>query len=276
MVKDDLGKRQKAFYEEVPKTRLMRRTPVIIRVDGKAFHTFCRGFAKPYDDVLIKSMQETMQYMCKNIQGCKLGYVQSDEISLLLIDYDTFTTGAWFDYEVQKMTSVAASMATMAFNKAFSRNVKEFYSVMEFNETNKQLLKAYEASIDKGAMFDARVYNVPREEVTNYFYWRQLDASRNSIEMLGQSHFSPKQLHKKSCNDIQDMLIENFNINWNDVETVKKRGSCCFKKEAVVKQVDNEEIVRYIWIIDKEIPIFKGADREYIDKWVYSVKEINQ
>lgn len=120
-VHDDLGNRMKEYYENIPKTKLMRRCPVILRIDGKAFHTFTRGFQKPFDEVLIKAMQETMKYLCENIQGCVLGYTQSDEITLVLVDYKKFTSQAWFDYEVQKMCSIAASMATMAFNNFLKR-----------------------------------------------------------------------------------------------------------------------------------------------------------
>ena len=108
-VHDDLGRRMKEYYEQIPKTKLMRRTPVIIRIDGKAFHSFTKGFKRPFDDVLIESMQKTMKYLCENIQGCVLGYHQSDEISLVLIDYQKLTSDAWFDYEVQKICSVAAN-----------------------------------------------------------------------------------------------------------------------------------------------------------------------
>ena len=120
----DLAKRMKD-YEAIPKARLMRRTPVAIRIDGKAFHTFTRGFNKPFDHILGTAMQETMKYLCQNIQGCVLGYTQSDEITLILVDYKRLNSSAWFDYEVQKMCSIAASMATMAFNKAFHRAVED-------------------------------------------------------------------------------------------------------------------------------------------------------
>ena len=116
-VHDDLGTRMKEFYEQVPKTRLVRRMPAAIRIDGKAFHTFTKGFRKPFDDILIKTMQETTKYLCENIQGCVLGYTQSDEITLILVDYQKLTSSAWFDYEVQKLCSISASMATIAFNK---------------------------------------------------------------------------------------------------------------------------------------------------------------
>lgn len=186
---DDLGVRMKTFYEQIPKTKLMKRCPVAIRIDGKAFHTFTDGFQKPFDEMLIKSMQETMKYLCENIQGCVLGYTQSDEITLILVDYKKLTSSAWFDYEVQKICSIAASMATMAFNKAFEKNTKSFDLLLAYNdngddtEDNRKLLDIYNKAIKKGAMFDCRCFNIPKEEVTNLIYWRQLDASRNSIQM---------------------------------------------------------------------------------------------
>ena len=101
-VRDELGNRMKEYYENIPKTKLRRRCPTILRIDGKSFHTFARNFQKPFDEILIISMQETMKYLCENIQGCVLGYTQSDEITLVLIDYKKLTSQAWFDYEVQK------------------------------------------------------------------------------------------------------------------------------------------------------------------------------
>lgn len=263
-VNDELGKRMKEYYEAIPKTKLMRRTPVIIRLDGKAFHTFTRGFNRPFDEVLIKSMQETMKYLCKNIQGCVLGYTQSDEITLVLVDYQKLNSEAWFDYEVQKMCSVAASMATMAFNRFFREEMNKDITIPSVR------YNWYIAAINKGAMFDARCFNIPKEEVTNCIYWRQLDATRNSIQMVGQANFSHKELHGKSCNMIQDMLMTQKGINWNDLPTYQKRGSCCIKEAVFHYEEESDKIkTRLQWIIDNEIPIFKGEDREYIDKLVF-------
>ena len=270
MKRDDLGNRMKTFYEEIPKTRLMRRCPVICRLDGRSFHTFTRGFKRPFDDVLIKTMQETAKYLCENIQGCQLAYTQSDEISLLLIDYQRFETSAWFDYEIQKMCSISASMATMAFNRIFSETVSDLKV-----DNTKPMDRYFEVAYS-GAMFDARVFNIPREEVCNYFYWRQLDASRNSIQMVGQANFSHKELQHKSCNDIQDMLMTQKGINWNDFPAYQKRGSCVVRNKIVLesdgikekcmlrdsKQGENN------WIVDKDIPIFKSEGRRYIESLV--------
>lgn len=279
-VNDELGKRMKEYYEQIPKTRLMRRCPVAIRIDGKAFHTFTKGFAKPFDEVLIKSMQETMQYLCENIQGCVLGYTQSDEITLILVDYKNLNSAAWFDYEVQKMCSIAASMATMAFNNFFKQNAFEFDDLLPskigMDERDfRNIAQSYETAVNRGAMFDARVFNIPKEEVTNLIYWRQLDATRNSIQMVGQVNFSHKALQNKSCNMIQDMLMTEKGINWNDYPTHQKRGSCCIKEEYYPEPAlgyENYDIdaasVRTRWVIDEEIPIFKGEDRDYIEKLI--------
>lgn len=289
-VHDDLGVRMKTFYEQIPKTKLMRRCPVAIRIDGKAFHTFTRGFQKPFDEVLIKSMQETMKYLCENIQGCVLGYTQSDEITLILVDYKKLTSSAWFDYEVQKICSIAASMAMMAFNKAFSKNVEDFeqYYATE-HEINGwygkdtpeyEMCQIYTKAVNKCAMFDARCFNIPKEEVTNLIYWRQLDASRNSIQMVGQANFSHKELQNKSCNDIQDMLMIQKCINWNDLPTYQKRGSSCVKMyqtaNGIFESHSEDELVengRTYWSIDRNIPIFKGENREYIDRLVFVGEE---
>ena len=264
-VHDELGKRMKTFYEEIPKTKLMRRVPVAIRIDGKAFHTFTKGFQKPFDEVLIKSMQDTMKYLCENIQGCVLGYTQSDEITLILVDYKKLTSSAWFDYEVQKVCSIAASMATIAFNKYFSENINSEYCVFDdelldgdFNPNykNEYLIDLYTTHIKasyKGAMFDARCFNVPKEEIANLIYWRQLDATRNSIQMVGQANFSHRELQNKSCNQIQDMLMTQKGINWDDIPSYQKRGSCCIKEEYCCNNS-----LRSTWIVDNDIPIFKG------------------
>ena len=251
-VRDELGKRMKK-YESVSKTVLMRRTPVIIRIDGKAFHTFTKGFEKPFDKVLVKTMQETTKYLCENIQGCVFGYTQSDEISLVLIDYQTLTTDAWFDYEVQKLCSIAASMATIAFNKFFSTLVDKYNCSPEASGVQANW---YLAAVEKGAMFDARAFNIPKEEVTNCIYWRQLDATRNSIQMVGQAHFSHNELHEKTCNQIQDMLHEQKGINWNDYPAYLKRGTAVKKDETGS------------WHIDLDMPQLKGDGRAYLDDLV--------
>lgn len=251
MNKDNLGDRMKG-YEQVSKTKLMNKTPAILRFDGKNFHTFTRGFKKPFDDILITTMQETMKYLCKNIQGVVIGYTQSDEITLVLQDYKNINTNAWFDYEVQKMCSVGASMCTLAFNNAYTEVLDDVFE-------STQALCSQEAKVyfDKEykAMFDCRCFNLPFEEVTNNLIWRQQDATRNSILSLGQSLYSHKEMQGIKCNALQDKMFTEKDVNWNDLPTTYKRGSCCIKDE-------NGK-----WVIDNEIPIFT-EDRDYIEKLI--------
>lgn len=275
----DLGTRMKQ-YEHENETYLNKKEPVIIRLDGKAFHTFTKGFKRPFDEIFIKSMQETMKYLCENVENCVLGYQQSDEISLLLIDYKRPETASWFDYRIQKVCSVAASMATMAFNKYFYLYINEWYDTAN-KEEFELYYKAYVTAVNKGAMFDARCFNLPQDEVTNCFYWRQLDAMRNSVQMIGQANFSHKKLQNKSCNDIKEMLIAEKNIDFSTLPLYQQRGSCCVKEtyehHGFEPCYDKElgktgEILciteRSRWIIDTNVPIFKD-NREYINQYVY-------
>jgi tRNA(His) 5'-end guanylyltransferase len=213
----------------------------------------------------MESMWETAKYLCENVMGCKVAYVQSDEISLLLTDYDEIGTQAWFDKNIQKMVSVSASMATLAFNNAFNSRVNKLQRLSTimtlWREEDEKYLQTLEKRINT-AMFDSRVFNIPETEVVNYFIWRQQDATRNAIQMDGQVNFSHKKLHGKSCNDIQEILWQEKQINFNDFETYKKRG-VCIVKESYIKG----ESERTRWIVDKDIPIFT-QDREYVEKYL--------
>ena len=167
-------------------------------------------------------------------------------------------------------------MATLEFNRKMKRYAVKYANSGSGGEITKQF-GIYAKAINKGAMFDARVFNIPKEEVTNNIYWRQLDASRNSIQMLGQAYFSHKELQHKTCNQIQDMLMTQKEINWNDLPSHQKRGSCCVKNRRIVSiSADRTETCELrdssesenAWVIDKEIPIFKGEGRLYIDELI--------
>lgn len=267
--KDSLGDRMKENYENRSKTYLVRRTPVIIRLDGKSFHTFTKGFKRPYDEIFHTAMNNTLKYLCENIQGCKFGYTQSDEITLLLIDDDTLTTDAFFDYNVQKVCSITASMATLKFNQYLRENTEDYFMDHSWDEDYLAILSL---AITKGAMFDSRCFNIPKEEIENCFIWRQQDATRNAIQMLGQTNFAHKELQGKSCNDIQDMLMLQRGINFNDMPTEFKRGVCCVKR--VVEELWEEGIsIHKKWYLDKNIPIFT-QDRLYIYKSIEIAKNI--
>jgi tRNA(His) 5'-end guanylyltransferase len=181
--------------------------------------------------------------LCQEAQGVKLAYGQSDEISILLTDYDTFTTEPWFNGKVQKIVSVAASVATLAFN-ADMRLISEKPTFWDDHLWCK---------LDR-ALFDARVFSIPREDVVNYFVWRQQDAVRNSVQMLARSHFSHKETMNLNCDQLQEKLWQEKKVNWNDSPTVQKRGWAIMRQEGT-------------WMLDEDIPTFT-QDRDFIEKLV--------
>lgn len=193
----------KLQYENRTRYSLPRRSYTILRLDGRAFHTFTRGLAKPFDHRFIEAMSYTATGLCEQIQGTKFAYVQSDEISLLLTDFETPQTEAWFDGNIQKMCSIAASIGTVEFNRAWEG--------------------------DRLAHFDARVFTIPDEiEVENYFIWRQKDWARNSLQMLARANFSHKELHEKGQADMHEML-HTKGINWADCSEREKNGTLILK-----------------------------------------------
>lgn len=210
MAKLDIGNRMKINYERASQYTLTRRTPVVIRLDGKAFHTFTKHFDKPFDNTFIDRMQDVTEYLVRNVQGCIYGYTQSDEISLVLIDYMALNTQPWFDYKVQKMCSVAASMATA-----------------EFNENSPW---------DALGLFDARAFNVPENDIYNYLVWRFKDWQRNSIQMVAQSIFSHKDLQNKSTGDMIAMCLIN-GVDWDALPNVYRYGTLITKAGKTVARL---------------------------------------
>jgi len=247
-MKDDIGNRMKDFYESRTRMFLPRRTYTIIRVDGKAFHTYTRGLNIPFDKKFMDNMDKTSCYMCENIQGAQFAFVQSDEISILLTDFKKLGTSAWFDGNVQKMVSVSSSMATSNFNQLMTRLFDEKGSFQTLHSM--QL-----------AEFDSRVFTIPSSvEVENYFIWRQMDTIRNSISSVAQSLYSSKQLYGKNTTEMQDMCIEK-NVNWNDFPVKEKRG------RLITREIyDKDGAIRSRWI-SEEPPIFT-QDRERLGELI--------
>jgi len=246
-MKDELGDRMKSHYESRAKVFLPRRSYTLIRVDGKAFHTYTKGLSSPFDEALMEDMDNTAAYLCKNIMNAKFAFVQSDEISILITDFEDQNTQSWFDNNLQKMCSVSASMATSKFNHLrFARN----FGYMGLEEVEKFKL----------AEFDSRVFQIPQKtEVENYFIWRQQDTVRNSIQSTGQSLYSAKELHGKNMSELQEMIFQK-GVNWNDFEPKFKRGRMIVKES-----YQKEESIRTRWV-SIEVPIFTQERNFLSDK----------
>lgn len=243
MSRDPMGARMKDHYECRARAYLPRRTHTIIRIDGKAFHTYTRGLEKPYDKKLMDDMAETTRFLCQEIQGVRIGYTQSDEISLLLTDFATTQTEAWFDGNVQKIVSVAASLATAKFN---------------------QMRPA-----GRLAFFDARAFTIPDPwEMNNYFIWRQLDARRNSISMLAQAYFSAKQLHGKNTTDMQEMLQREHDVSWDDENPRFRLGTVLVPRHVTeeVSYTDKRDQQEHITEAKRRRWFIEAAP-ELIDGW---------
>lgn len=266
MSKESLGDLIKG-YEANYNFTLPKRCPIIVRLDMRAGHTLTHGFDKPYDEIFIKTMQETMLYLCKEISGCQFGYVESDEISLLI--YETNPEAEpWFANRLQKICSVSASMATLQFNRKLKENVENWLedSINNSSElTDEKLIKAYYKAIADGGMFDSRVFIIPESVIHPYFIWRQNDCTRNSILGLSQKYFSHKEMQNLKCNDLQNKLLTEKDVNWNNESVVHKRGTCAYR-------VPGEGESRP-WYLDTEMPILID-DRNFVkDKIYYPVED---
>lgn len=236
-----LGDRMKG-YENVSQSVLMKRTPVIIRVDGRAFHTFTKQYLldrTPFSQIMTHCMAAAAMSLVHQIQGAVLAYAQSDEISVLVRDWDNFNTEQWFGGKIQKMVSISSAIASVAFYAAYEK-----------------LTDPIDYAPHR-PLFDSRAFNVPREDVDNYFIWRQKDAIRNSVNMLGQYHFSHKELQGKNVDQVKQMLEEK-GVSWDKLSTVNKRGFCVPAKYPLSSAGPRP---------DFDIPEFV-TDREYILRWI--------
>lgn len=216
----DLANRIKR-YEFVTRYYLTRRSPIIIRLDGKCFHTLTKDCDKPFDQLFIDSMVLSAKEVCREIQGFKLAFIQSDEVNILATDYDELDTQGWFDYNISKILSVSAGIMSACFSRNFGRL----------------------------GVFDSRVFNVSKEDVSNYFVWRAKDWARNSLNMYARSFFSHRELMNKHSSIIHEMLYE-IGKNWaTDLPNQHKNGTWFVKNECEIYTVSpNYQEIEHLWI----------------------------
>ena len=237
--KNALTSRMKNNYELRCRHSFPRRSYVIVRADGRSFHTGTRGLVKPYDPYLMEAMDAAALELCENVSGCKLGYVQSDEISLLLTDFDTITTEAWFDNCQNKIESITAGIATMAFNLHIT-STRDARMDSCLNDPD-SVPALYRRCPD--ATFDARAFTIPDYvEVENYFIDRQQDAVRNSVTMLASHYASHKQLMHKSRAERHEVIFT-AGDNWSKHPVRFRRGAAIWKSPEG-------------WLVDQNTPEF--------------------
>ena len=216
--KDSFGNRMK-YYEKLTGDRFPPLLPVIARLDGKNFSKWTKDLERPYDERMVGLMQTVTKKLVKETNAC-MGYTQSDEITLAWFSPDP-KSQIFMDGRIQKMTSILASFASVYFNAAMSK----------FFDEPRRL-----------AFFDCRTFFVPNiEEGANAFLWREKDATKNSIQSTARAFFSHKQLMNKTGNEMQDMLMNQHGVNWNDMPDFFKRGSF-FQRRKVARRFTTEEI----------------------------------
>jgi tRNA(His) guanylyltransferase len=246
MNEDSLGDRMK-LYEGANRTYLPQHLPVILRVDGRAFHSYTSRCERPFDKKLMAAMDAVAIELCEEVNNCKMAYVQSDEISLL-VQQNGQDAQPWFANNIQKMVSIAASVASVKMT---------LQSEQLFGES-------------KSANFDARVFVLPPHEVVNYYIWRQQDWIRNSVQMLSRSYFSHSQLDGKSQTDMHEMLHQK-DVNWALLAPSLKNGRCVIKRDMSVVipagPMKGETVIRPKWVVDNEIPIFT-QNRQYVESLI--------
>lgn len=265
---ETLGQRMKSFEFIQTNQKLISKIPIIIRVDGSAFHTLTKEMKKPFDEQMQVCMYETAKYLCSKIQCAKIAYVQSDEISILLHNRDSITTEMWFGNEIQKICSHSSSLATYQFVLSYlDRFVIDCGYIQNETDKNNGVVDFPDVQDIPHISFDCKVFQFPLEEVCNYFIWRQQDAVRNSIQCHAQNMFSHNQLQNKNNDELQEMMFQKSQFNWNDVEIKNKRGVCCIKEETIAANTSKSNpIFRSTWNIDFDIPEFT-KDRNYIERY---------
>lgn len=274
MSNDSLGDRMKS-YEGIPNIQLTPRMPCIIRIDGKAFHSYTKDCKRPFDKALADLMDSTMLYLCENVATTVFGYVQSDEISLLLHNYRSLGSQAWFDNKIQKICSVSASMAAayLTYNSYVIN--QQYYEDCKRATMSPETPDPQERNYCKLAAFDARVFVLPENEVANYFIWRQQDATRNSIQMAARALYSHSECNNKNQNDLQEMIFQK-GINWNDYAVGFKRGRCAYKvpkeKTWTDKKGQVHKITRQAWEVDLEMPVIT-QNRDFVERHLAVLKE---
>lgn len=251
---DALGDRMKQ-YEDAYRFKLPRKTNVVIRVDGRAFHTYTKNCKRPYDNDLMSDMDQTAMALCEQIQGAKFAYVQSDEISIWVNDCDDINTTAWFDNNLQKMASIAASIATAEFN--LCRNMRKLDHLKEHDLKQMTPLECL-CIINSGTLanFDARVWIIPAfTEVANYFKWRSDDCSRNSVQMLARSLYSHKELEGKKTTELKN-LIKAKGSDWDALEAKYKNGRVVLKEKRPDSRIVKGEVINF----ERSVWVSKGVE----------------
>lgn len=257
--KQTLADRMKE-YEANFDYKIMRRCPVILRLDGRSFSRLTKSLEKP-SEKFINAMANTTLDVAKDIEGCVFGYCQSDEITLVLKNDQSIYSMPWFDNRIQKMVSIAAAEATYAFGKNLEKQELEL----------------------KRGIFDCRVFSVPNTiELVNNLIYRQRDCMRNAISLVADAQLRKrlgkgaalKLLLNKGSKERLQLLFEKCGIDfWKDYPSAVIRGVGAYRKPEEKIGKDNVPIIRNSWVLDYNIPEFDKDAALIIKAYEFVEKE---
>lgn len=242
-------------YRKTSTTRLLPKTPVIVRVDGRNFSSLTKNLHKPFDDVLHGAMVKMATTLARDMCGAQVAYVHSDEVNILLTDWANEGTCPWYNNNIQRMVSAAASTATLAFNDAFADYVARMGDAMASGvlDHDQELFQNY-VNCAYHALFSAEVFNVPPKYVVDYFVWCQQQALNKATLSLAQTHFTPAELLGKKQDEVFEMLAAK-GIVFNKLPIAQQRGTYIYR------------IKDGSWYEDKSTPLI-GGKRVYIARFL--------
>lgn len=246
------------YYRNLTDYKLMPKTYVMLMLDGRSFSKFCKQFKKPYDEIFINMMNETANFLCKEIGNCKFAYVQSDEISIVLSDFVNINSDTWFSYRIEKICSIAASLATAKFNQLMTIHLLSNSKDDNFLESVNNM---------KLVQFDCKCWNVPSyNDVFAWFLYRQIDCVRNSKQMAAQTYLPHKELCGKNTDEQIKLLKDKYEIDWHQYDDGKKYGRFIFK--CVVSGYSEQLLStfeRTKWTVHNAFPLMGINGRERFD-----------
>lgn len=257
----------KSYYENTSFNFLKRNMPAVICISGEDYRKFTEKFQKPYDSIFLSSMQNTLAYLCEQVPGCIIGYTKEFDMTIIFDSPSNIETPSWYNYDTNKITTLTASMATLKFNKTFEKNAKSYVmSGNNFDETRKfTAMQGYVSAIESGALFTSKCFNIQTDQIAEYLFLQQKQTIDNAVQDMGLLYFKENELADKSSSDIQFMVFDKANVNFDSYPSEFKRGVACVKNTYRDGELISPLKEAGAWVIDKHMPLLKPGNRAYIE-----------
>ncbi len=259
-----------SYYESDSFDFLKRNMPIIIQIKLENYEEFIRKFLKPFDKLFINSIQDTLKHLCENVPECVFGYATAYSYTLVVIPSQDKQHVIGINYDIQRMATLAASMVTLQFNRIFEKKAKTYVlNGTNFDQTFKlNAMQGYVSSIDKGASFSARCFNISKEGIYEYIHQQQKNCIENGIYEMGKTYLTEKELKENSSGRVQFMVFEKEKINFDNYPTDYKRGTACYRKKAGQEESEVSSGRNVDWIVDKNMPMLKKENEEFIEQFL--------